>query len=132
MTDKGSERMTMDRSQQGLRSKASTPISESVEDLIPEGNHIVAVANMTDDVIQLVRINGGEWRPTAYIGRTCAYGDCRRCMDEEKFAPLVLVDCGQTIRIEVGFQRNGQWFSTGWDPFTPSCSYKGTVICKTN
>jgi hypothetical protein len=95
----------------------------------PRADHLILVVNTTDFQIRRARVNGGDWFATPAISRTCPYNDYDRCFNEGRYAPMLNAQCGQSIQITIGVvDASGKWYQTGWDPFTPDCNKKGSVI----
>lgn len=91
--------------------------------------YIVMLINSTDHVVRLVRVNGGAWTATPLIGKTCNSTDYHNCASNGKYKPLVSVNCGTNVKIDVGWQEgDGSWRYTGWDTFYAKCEYAGGII----
>lgn len=93
------------------------------------GNHVIAVVNSTDFTIRKVSVNGGPWADLTPVGRTCDSDDFHRCADGQKWAPLVVLDCGVATKIKVAMTNpQGIWYTTSWPEFVPNCQFGGSVI----
>jgi len=106
--------------------KAPPPEKMAAE---PKKDHLIVLINMSNYQVRKARINKGAWFPTPAISRTCPYNDYDKCFDEHKWANLLMVQCEETIQIDVGMiDAAGVWWQTGWPSFKPDCAYAGTAI----
>lgn len=115
---------------QGLNSKQIAPRQEG--GVRAENQYAVMIINSTDYVIQKMRINSTKpedpWTPTQSIGRTCGSTDYNACYAQKAWRELCYLNPGSTNRIEVSYQKSGQWWVTGWDTFYADPQYGGGVI----
>ncbi|MCM3608754.1 MULTISPECIES: hypothetical protein [Cupriavidus] len=98
---------------------------------IATDDYIIALANLTNIVVSLQRMKVGNnpwtaFTPMAPIGRTCSYGDPKKCADEGKYQKVTVIGCGgASFSIEL---RNHDGEGAVWDGLYADCQYGGGVL----
>src|ERR1700680_532648 len=93
-----------------------------------DSSYVVLLINSTDYLIQRVSVSGGPWIDTPAIARTCSSADYDACASAGKWRELCSIRPGGNVSIKVGYQKNGQWWETGWDEFFADPQYAGGII----
>lgn len=100
-----------------------------------EGTYAIMLINCTDYVVQRMRLNSTNendpWTPTQAIGRTCN-SDPNTCYNQQAWRELCYVTPGTTFTIQLGYQKNGQWWEATYAPYYADPNYAGGVIALTN